>query len=100
MRARADFPATGPVPDLTATFTATHGQIKGTVGSHYVVACVLGEFAVTVKGQTVAAGVGDCQALRWSGADWRIASGPLAAAAPCAWPGSADAVRAGYRALS
>ncbi len=101
MRARADFPANGPVPDLTATYAVTHGQIKGTAsGGRYVVVCVLGEFAVTVKGQTIVAGVGDCQAMRWNGVAWRIAPGPLAAAAPSAWPGTADAARAGYRELN
>ncbi|MDT7783030.1 MAG: hypothetical protein QOF58_1449 [Pseudonocardiales bacterium] len=100
MRARAQLPATGSVAGLTASFQITHGQIKGTAsGGRYAVVCVLGQFSIGVNGQAVAAGVGDCQAMRWTGTEWRIASGALAAAAPCAWPGSADAVKAGYREL-
>jgi hypothetical protein len=38
--------------------------------------------------------------MRWSGTDWRISPGALAAAASSAWPGSADALKAGYRELS
>lgn len=100
MRSRAQLPDTGSVTGLTATFHVTHGLVKGTAsGGRYVVVCVLGQYSVGVNGQAVAAGVGDCQAMRWTGTEWRIASGALAAAAPCAWPGSADAVKAGYREL-
>jgi len=100
LRARAQLPATGPVPGLSASYQVTHGQIKGvTPDGRYVVVCVLGQFSVGVNGQLVSAGVGDCQAMRWTGTQWRIASGALAAPAPCAWPGSADAVKAGYREL-
>jgi hypothetical protein len=100
MRARAQLPATGMVDGLTAMLDITHGLIKGTASNgRYVVVCVLGQFSVDYKGQTVSAGVGDCQALRWSGSNWQIASGPLAAFAPCAWPGTAEAVGAGYREL-
>ncbi|MFS8102674.1 hypothetical protein LFM09_36655 [Lentzea alba] len=101
MRARAQLPAAGSVTGLTASYLVTHGQVKGAVtASHYVVVCVLGQFSVGFNGEAVAAGVGDCQAMRWSGTGWRIAAGALAAAAPCAWPGSADMVKAGYRELS
>lgn len=100
MRSRAQLPATGSVDGLSASFRVTHGQIKGTAsGGRFAVVCVLGQFTVGVDGQAVAAGVGDCQAMRWNGAEWRVAAGALAAAAPCAWPGSADAVKAGYREL-
>lgn len=100
MRSQARLPATGSIPGLTATYEVTRGQIKGTAsGGRYVVACVLGQFSVGYEGQVISAGVGDCQAMRWSGSQWRIAAGALAALAPCAWPGSADAVKAGYREL-
>jgi hypothetical protein len=101
LRTRAQLPATGPVPGLSASYQVTHGQIKGaTSDGRYVVVCVLGQFSAGVNGRLVSAGVGDCQALRWTGTQWRIASGALAAPAPSAWPGSADAVKAGYRELS
>ncbi|GAB3681746.1 hypothetical protein [Saccharopolyspora sp. NPDC049426] len=100
MRSSAGLPPTGAVPDLTANYQVTHGQIKGTTdGGRYVVACVLGQFSVDFQGQTLTAGVGDCHALRHVGGDWRISPGPLPAPAPSAWPGSADAVHAGYRDL-
>lgn len=100
LRSRAQLPATGSVTGLSASYQVTHGQIKGsTSGGRFVVACVLGQFSVGVNGQVVSVGIGDCQAMRWTGSEWRIASGALAAAAPSAWPGSADAVKAGYREL-
>lgn len=100
MRARAQLPDTGPVSGLSASFQVTHGLVKGvTTGGRFAVVCVLGQFSIGTKGQVTAAGVGDCQAMRWNGTEWRIAAGTLAAAAPCAWPGSADAVKAGYREL-
>lgn len=101
LRSRAQLPATGPVTGLSASYRVTHGQIKGaTPDGRYVVACVLGQFSAGIDGRLVSAGVGDCQAMRWTGSQWRIASGALTAPAPSAWPGSADAVKAGYRELS
>ncbi|GAB3288999.1 hypothetical protein [Parasphingorhabdus pacifica] len=100
MRSSAGINPIGPVPDLSVNYQVTHGQIKGvTDGGRYVVACVLGQLDVDYQGQTITAGVGDCQALRYVGGDWWISPGPLAAPAPSAWPGSADAVHAGYRNL-
>lgn len=100
MRASAGLDPNGAVPDLTASYQVTHGQIKGTIdGGRYVVACVLGQFSVDYRGQTLTAGIGDCQALRHVEGDWRISPGPVPAAAPSAWPASPDAVRAGYRDL-
>jgi hypothetical protein len=101
LRSRAQLPATGPVTGLSASYQLTHGQIKGVAsGGRYAVVCLLGQFSVGVNGQVVSAGVGDCQAMRWDGSQWRIASGALAAPAPSAWPGSADAAKAGYRELN
>lgn len=100
-RAHAGLPDTGPAPDLTVSYAITEGQIKGSADNgRYTVACVLGELTVQTQSQTSSIGVGDCQALRWTGTDWRISPGTLAAAAPCAWPGSVESVDAGYRELS
>jgi hypothetical protein len=63
------------------------------------VACVLGEWQVTYR-DTSRAGAGDCQRLVWTDGRWWIGDGDQAAYAPSAWPGSADAVRAGWRALT
>jgi hypothetical protein len=100
-RATSGLPGVGFVPDLSVDYQVTEGLIKGVADQgRYTVACVLGELTVQYQERTVSAGVGDCQALRWTGTDWRISPGTLAAPAPCAWPGSLDAVEAGYRELS
>lgn len=85
--------------DLTSTFTPVAGQIKGSVGDDFVVACVLGEWQVTYR-DTARAGAGDCQRLVWTEGRWWIGAGDQPAYAPSAWPGSADAVRAGWRSLT
>ena len=100
LRTSAGFEPAGMVPGLNARYQPTHGQIKGTAeNGRFVVTCVLGQFSTDYRGQVVTAGIGDCQAMRWNGREWRIAATPLAAPAPSAWPGSADAVAAGYRDL-
>jgi hypothetical protein len=82
------------------TYQVTHGLVKGSTDTgRYAVVCVLGELAVGYQGRAISAGVGDCQAMRWTGTDWRISPGVLAAPASSAWPGSADAVTAGYQEL-
>lgn len=100
-RAAGGLPDTGAAPDLSVTYQVTEGLIKGVAdGGRYAVVCVLGELTVEDRSQTVAAGVGDCQALRWTGIDWRISPGVMAAPAPCAWPGTVESVDAGYRELT
>lgn len=99
-RSHAGLPDTGPIAGLEVTYQVTQGLIKGSADAgRYTVVCVLGELSVGEQGRTMSAGVGDCQAMRWTGADWRISPGALAAAASSAWPGSADAIKAGYREL-
>lgn len=86
---------------LTVRYEITHGLIKGSAdGGRYVVACTLGQFSADYQGQGTSVGVGDCQALRWNGSSWRISPGARAAYAPSAWPGTSEAVDAGYRPLS
>ncbi len=100
MRQSAGIAPTGMVPGLAVNYELTHGQIKGTSDDgRYVVACVLGQLSVDYQGHTLNRGVGDCQALRWTGQAWRISPGVLPAPAPSAWPGSDDALRAGYQEL-
>jgi hypothetical protein len=98
VRTSAGLPATGAAPGFTTTYQVTDGLIKGTRDSgRFAVVCVLGEFTAQLQGRTDSVGVGDCQALRWTGNGWRISPTRLAAAAPCAWPGSPEAAAAGYR---
>ncbi|MGH3827157.1 MAG: hypothetical protein ACRDQX_08280 [Pseudonocardiaceae bacterium] len=100
-RSHAGLADTGAVPGLEVTYQVTHGLVKGSADAgRYTVVCVLGELSVGYQGRTVSAGVGDCQAMRWAGTGWWISPGTLAAPASSAWPGSADAVMAGYRELS
>lgn len=86
------------VQSTTTTFQVVQGQIKGSVGTDYVVACVLGEFTASLT-ITERVGAGDCQRMVWASGRWWIGAGSPPADAPSAWPGSADAVRAGWREL-
>ena len=100
-RSHAGLADTGLVPGLEMIYQVTQGLVKGSTDTgRYTVVCVLGELSVGFQGRTISAGIGDCQAMRWTGTEWRISPGALAAAASCAWPGSADALKAGYRELS
>ncbi|WIV60629.1 hypothetical protein [Amycolatopsis nalaikhensis] len=88
-------------PGLTVTYDVSQGLIKGTAdGGRFAVVCTLGQLSFDYQGQSTSMGIGDCQALRWTGAAWRIAPGARAAYAACAWPGSAESVAAGYRPLN
>jgi hypothetical protein len=100
-RSRAGLPASGVVPGLVFDFKTTDGLIKGTTdGGRYAVVCVLGELTAGINGQSISGGAADCQAMRYVNGDWRISPGAPATRAPTAWPGTAEAVRAGYRAVS
>lgn len=83
---------------IDSRYQVPSGQIKGTVGNDFVVACVLGEADIVAQ-RTVQFGFGDCQRMQWSQGRWRLGPGTQPATAPSAWPGSADAIRAGWRAL-
>ncbi|SEF36880.1 hypothetical protein SAMN05421837_111301 [Amycolatopsis pretoriensis] len=88
-------------PGLTVTYEVTQGLIKGTVDDgRFVVVCTLGQLSFDYQGEATRMGIGDCQALRWTGTAWRIAPGARAAYAASAWPGSAESVAAGYRPLN
>ena len=92
--------ATGPVDGLTSTYQVDAGLIKGTADNgNFVVACVLGELSAITPTAARRAGVGDCQGMRWVEGRWRISPTALPSAASCAWPGTEEAVTAGYRAV-
>lgn len=97
IRAAAGLPRTGAAPELSMTFTPLAGLVKGsTDGGRYVVVCVLGQLDVVANGIPISSGGADCQAMRRIGDTWRISPGALAAAATVAWPGTDEAVDAGY----
>jgi hypothetical protein len=88
-------PADSAMP-ITSRWQLAGAQIKGVSnGGRAVVACVAGELQIA-QANSGQAGTGDCQAMRWTGSDWRIAPVPAAAKAPITWPGSAAFTQAGY----
>lgn len=90
-------PKEGLAPGLSLTFTPMAGLVKGTTdGGRYAVVCVLGVADMNANGTPFSGGGGDCQAMRWNGRTWQIAPGALAASATVAWPGSDEALDAGY----
>lgn len=99
LRRGANFAPTGPLRDgMRISWTPTSAMVKGTTADgSYTVACVLGEFVADYDGRVVTAGYGTCLPMRRVDDQWRVASGPTAAAAPLAWPGSDEAVSAGWR---
>lgn len=99
LRRGANMRETGPLQSgMTISWTPTSAMVKGsTDDGAYTVACVLGEFVADNKGRVVNAGWGNCLPMRRVGDQWRVASGPTAAPAPSAWPGSDEAVAAGWR---
>ncbi|MCE0764129.1 hypothetical protein LWC35_14590 [Pseudonocardia kujensis] len=105
-RSRAGLPATGPIAGMQVTYSPTSALVKGTTdGGRYAVVCVLGELTVQYHGQIASGGIGDCQALRHGptadgAAEWRVSPGAAAAPGPDLWPGTAEAVAAGFRPLA
>ncbi|ANY10137.1 hypothetical protein AFB00_16985 [Pseudonocardia sp. HH130630-07] len=99
LRRGAGMAWSGPAPEgTTISWTPTAAMTKGTAaGGTYTVACVLGELVVEHRGRVVTAGWGNCLPMRRVDDRWLVASGPTAAVAPSAWPGSAEAVDAGWR---
>lgn len=97
-RSGTGLPRTGAVPELQFTWAPTSALIKGTTDDgRYAVVCVLGELVAGANGQSISGGAGDCQALRYLDGEWRISPGAPASRASLAWPGSIEAVNAGYR---
>lgn len=99
LRRGANMRESGPLRSgMRISWTPTSAMVKGsTDDGTYTVACVLGEFVADIKGRVVNAGWGNCLPMRRVDDQWRIASGPTAAPAPSAWPGSDEAVAAGWR---
>ncbi|WP_226367299.1 hypothetical protein [Pseudonocardia sp. ICBG162] len=99
LRRGAHLRPTGPSSSgLRMSWTPTSAMVKGsTADGTYVVACALGEFVADNNGRVVSFGWGDCLPMRRVNDQWKIASGPTAATAPSAWPGSDEAIAAGWR---
>ena len=90
-------PALDTVTVVTATPVA--GQVKGTDGDHWALACVLLDVHATIT-ESARIGYGHCERMQWHGSDqdgrWMIAPGAQPARAPSTWPGSQAAIDAGW----
>ena len=90
-----------PTLDDISVVTATPvaGQIKGTDGEHWTLACVLLDVRATITA-SARIGYGHCERMQWhddeQGGRWMIAPGAQPAQAPSTWPGSQAAVDAGW----
>jgi hypothetical protein len=83
-------------PAATVVATPAAGQVKGTDGPGWTLACVLLEVEAII---TTHAGIGygHCERMQWQAGRWMIGPGAPPAAAPSTWPGSEPSVRAGWR---
>jgi hypothetical protein len=81
---------------LVVTAVPAAGQVKGTDGDDWTVACVLLELhARLVQEATVA--YGHCEAMTWTGDRWVIDPTASVSPAPSTWPGTDLAAEAGWR---
>jgi len=79
-------------------------QVKGAVGSDWVVACVLLEVRAFIESDARIA-YGHCERMQWQedsgqpgvGGRWMIAPGEPPVTAPSTWPGSEQALAAGWK---
>ena len=83
-------PASGAVTVVTPTPVA--GQVKGTDGPDWTLACVLLDVRATITA-SARIGYGHCERMQWNSSGqvgrWMIAPGAQPARAPSTWPGSA-----------
>ena len=81
------------------TVAPVAGQVKGTDGDDWTVACVLLDVRATITA-FARIGYGHCERMQWhddgQGGRWMIAPGAQPALAPSTWPGSQAAVDAGW----
>ena len=76
--------------------TPAAGQVKGTDGSDWVLACVLLDVRAAIV-TDARIGYGHCERMTWTEGRWLIGPGTPPAKAPSVWPGSDLAVQAGWR---
>lgn len=81
---------------VLVTATPAAGQVKGTDGPDWVLACVLLDVRAAVA-TTARIGYGHCERMSWHDGRWQIGPGTPPAKAPSTWPGSDLAVQAGWR---
>ncbi|WP_131103430.1 hypothetical protein [Ornithinimicrobium sufpigmenti] len=81
---------------LVVTAVPAAGQVKGTDGQDWVVACVLLELHARLVEEARVA-YGHCEAMTWTGDRWVIDTTRPVAPAPSTWPGTELAAQAGWR---
>lgn len=95
----AGIPGQSATGQVQVRVTPEAGQIKGTDGPDWVVACVLLTVQVNYERRAEIA-YGHCERMTWDSdsSRWVIAPGAAPAAAPSTWAGTDLAARAGWRA--
>lgn len=90
--------AAGPspvgLPPAVVAYPAA-GQVKGTDGPDWVLACVLLRVDATIA-RSASIAYGHCERLQWTEGRWQIAPGAQPALAPSTWPGTEAATQAGW----
>ena len=88
---------------VAVTATPAAAQVKGSDGPGWVLACVLLDVRATITA-SARIGYGYCERMQWQGAArnkvggrWMIGPGAPTAPAPCTWPGTDLAFKAGWR---
>lgn len=81
---------------LVVTAVPAAGQVKGTDGQDWVVACVLLELHARLVEEARAA-YGHCEAMTWTVDRWVIDTTHPVSPAPSTWPGTELAAQAGWR---
>ncbi|MGD8202175.1 hypothetical protein ACQE98_16170 [Ornithinimicrobium sp. W1679] len=81
---------------LVVTATPVAGQVKGSDGARWVLACVLLELRAELVQQAQVA-YGHCEAMTWQEGRWVIDPAHPVSSAPSTWPGTDLAARAGWR---
>ncbi len=106
----------GGSTQLAIVLTPLMGQIKGSIGTDFVIPCVDFELDLTLT-QTARGATADCQGMLWTststsstadsstsgsssaGGRWMIGPGAEPATPPSVWPDTAAAISVGYRDL-
>ncbi len=93
--AAAGQPGQTKEPHVAVTAVPVAGQVKGTDGDNWVLACVLLEVTAVIRDEARIA-YGHCEPMTWQGNRWVIGPGPTPALAPSTWPGTDLAAAAGW----
>lgn len=88
-------PGTAKEVTTTVAVTPAAAMVKGTDGPDWAVACVLLDVRASIKVDS-RIGYGYCARMQWAGDRWMVATGAEPARAPSTWPGSKQAVAAGW----